>query len=418
MTDGSTDMSRRLRGRLAEAFSDPEVPRLSRGLALSVSLAVDGQPVRFRLSEGRLGWCLEDGIADVTVRAAAQAWDRLLSTPPPPTFHSYTALCLANPAFAIEGDPLLVAQSRAVLERVFEVVVRAAPAEAAVVERSLDGVAGRYATVSSGGRTYDVFSETSGAGAPVLFLHTAGADARQWHGQLSDPGIAACCRMTAFDLPFHGRSMPPRGWDGAPYRLDLATYRDWCAAFVEQVVRAPVIVVGCSMGAAMALVLAADRPHLVAGVVSVEPPFRSKGRINPYQDHVAVHGAHHNASYVRGLMSPLSPDDDRRRAAWIYAQGAPGVYPGDLAFYSDEFDAAEVAPRIDAARTPLCLLSGAYDYSATPDDGVRIAGLIDGAHHVVMPELGHFPMVENPDAFRPYLMDGLRHASGGRIGDR
>ncbi len=39
-------------------------------------------------------------------------------------------------------------------------------------------------------------------------------------------------------------------------------------------------------------------------------------------------------------MSPLSPESDRRRAAWIYSQGAPGIYGGDLAFYSDEFDGA------------------------------------------------------------------------------
>lgn len=417
MTDDSTATSRRLRGRLAGAFSDPEVPRLSRGLALAVSLVVDDEPVRVRLSEARLGWSIEEGDADVTVRAAARAWDDLLSHPPPTKFRSYTTLCLANPAFAVEGSPLVVAQSRAVLERVFEVVVRGASANVTAVDRSMDGVAGRYATVGSDGRVYEVFAEA--AGEPVfLFLHTAGADPRQWHGQLSDPGLAACCRMTAFDLPFHGRSMPPRGWDGAPYRLDLTTYPAWCAAFVEQVAGAPVVVVGCSMGAAIALVLAADRPDLVAGVVSVEPPFRSKGRVNPYQDHAAVHGAHHNAPYVRGLMSPLSPEDDRRRAAWIYSQGAPGVYPGDLSFYSDEFDAAAVVPRIDVARTPLSLLSGSYDYSATPDDGARIADLIPRAKHVVMPELGHFPMAGNPDAFRPYLVDALRHASGGRIDAR
>src|SRR3712207_7469655 len=53
------------------------------------------------------------------------------------------------------------------------------------------------------------------------------------------------------------------------------------------------------------------------------------------------------------------------------SQGAPQIYTGDLAFYSDEFDGAVVAPRIDAAQTPVALLCGTYDYSATPEDGAR-----------------------------------------------
>ncbi|MBN9179749.1 MAG: alpha/beta hydrolase, partial [Microbacterium sp.] len=169
----------------------------------------------------------------------------------------------------------------------------------------------------------------------------------------------------------------------------------------------PAIVVGGSMGAAMAMVLAADCPNQVRGIVAVEPPYRSKGRRNPFQNHVEVHGSLHNSSFVRGLMSPTSPEEDRRRASWIYAQAAPGIYNGDLSFYSDEFDGELVAPRIDGARTPIALLSGTYDYSATPEDGARLARLIKGSLFVTMEGLGHFPMCENPDLFRRYLVQGL-----------
>jgi pimeloyl-ACP methyl ester carboxylesterase len=159
----------------------------------------------------------------------------------------------------------------------------------------------------------------------------------------------------------------------------------------------------------MALVLAAEHPDLLRGIVAVEPPFQSKGRRNPFQHHVAVHGSLHNASYVRGLMSPQSPEGDRRQAAWIYSQGAPGIYGGDLAFYSDEFDGAIVARKIDADKTPVALLSGDYDYSATPADGRKLAALIPGAYFKEMRGLGHFPMCENPDLFRAHLLSALGH---------
>lgn len=167
------------------------------------------------------------------------------------------------------------------------------------------------------------------------------------------------------------------------------------------------------MGAGMAMVLAGARPDLVRGIVAIEPPFQSKGRRNAYQHHVAVHGGLHNASFVRGLMSPTSPEADRRRAAWIYSQGAPGIYTGDLAFYSEEFDGALVAPRIDAAKTPVALLCGTYDYSASPADGAKLAALIPGAKLDVMEGLGHFPMCENPNLFRQHFLAGLIHAGGG-----
>ena len=89
------------------------------------------------------------------------------------------------------------------------------------------------------------------------------------------------------------------------------------------------------------------------------------------------------------VLSPLSPGSRRRRATWIYGQAGPGVYEGDLGFYSDEFDAACYLGRIGTSRTSLWLLTGEYDYSATPADSRRIADAIPGAHFQAMPGLGH-----------------------------
>lgn len=277
-----------LRLRLGAAFGDPELARLTPGLTVSVASIADVRRICFVAEDRHLRWDEHgDAHPDIAIEAASEAWGAALSSPPPPTFHAFTALCLANPAFRVGGDPVTVARARPLLERLFERLAAVPPAPAAALERSMAAVTGRYHAVWIGGRHHDVYAEWAGDGPTVVFLHTAGADSRQFHGQLSDLGMAAACRMVAFDLPFHGRSFPPREWDGGPHRLTTEVYRSWCAAFIEQVAGVPAVVVGGSMGAAMALVLAADRPDLVRGVVAVEPPFRSKGRINPYQHHVA-----------------------------------------------------------------------------------------------------------------------------------
>ena len=53
------------------------------------------------------------------------------------------------------------------------------------------------------------------------------------------------------------------------------------------------------------------------------------------------------------------------------------------------------------------MLTGEYDYSATVEDGRRLAALIPGSRFGVMPGLGHFPMSEHPDLFREHFLPEL-----------
>jgi pimeloyl-ACP methyl ester carboxylesterase len=399
-----------LAGRVSAALDDRELARLGPGLALGFVIKGAGDDLRIRFADGKV--TLDPTAPDDIVLSAASAdWDKVLAAPPEPTFHAFTALDIANPRFTVSGDPLLIAQARASLERLFELICRSEVADAPVPARDISQIQGNYVSVPLAEGMADIFVESAGQGQNVLLLHTAGADSRQFHGQLADVDLARQYRLVAADMPFHGRSMPPAGWQGEPYRLTATRYLDWCIALIESQFTDKVVVAGGSMGAALALCLAAARPDLLKGIIAIEPPFRSTGRRNPYQHHTAVHAGLHNAAFVRGLMSPTSPLDARRRAAWIYSQGAPQVYSGDLAFYSDEFDGAEIGPRIDASQTPVALLCGTYDYSATPADGRKLADLIPGAMLRVMHGLGHFPMCENPDLFRGHFVAALDHVS-------
>jgi len=63
--------------------------------------------------------------------------------------------------------------------------------------------------------------------------------------------------------------------------------------------------------------------------------------------------------------------------------------------------------------TPVHLIVGAYDLTCTPEDAQRTADAIDGATIAVMDELGHFPMSEHPDGFRPFFVDALARMPAG-----
>jgi pimeloyl-ACP methyl ester carboxylesterase len=407
------DLLETLRTRIAGAAADPEFQAQARGLTTRARLAVGDKAVDLDFAEARLTVSDAGETPDIVIAADEGTWRAIIAARPPRGSQSFTALQLVNTNVRVEGDPLRIAQARPALERLIDCLRDPSDASpVAPAARSLAQIRGRYAVMEASGKTYEVYVEEAGAGPPVVFLHTAGADSRQYGALLADTDLAKRFRLVAFDLPFHGRSLPPLGWDGGAYKLDQQTYAAWVAAFLEQIVGEKAILVGCSMGAAIALVVAGERPDLLSGVISLEPPLRSPGRRNPYLAHACVSGGAHNGSYVHGLMSPTSPESLRRRAAWIYAQGGPGVYSGDLEFYSDEFDGHVVGPRIDTTRIPVTLMTGEYDYSASVEDGQALAALIPGSRFVAMPGLGHFPMTENPDLFRTFFVPALDGMAG------
>ena len=268
-------------------------------------------------------------------------------------------------------------------------------------------IVGRYLNLTSGGDDYRIFYEEAGEGVPLVCLHTAGADSRQFRHVLNDADIAAKFRIVAFDLPYHGKSNPPDRWWLKKYRLTTGAYvgivRDfWLALGLERPV-----VMGCSMGGAVVLKVAADYQNEITGVIGLESAAFAEGRDNDFLHHPAIHGGELAASYTYGLNAPCSPEAGRRENWWYYSQSGPGIYKGDVHFYCEDWDGREDIKEIDASRCKVSLLTGEYDYSATPDMTRAVADAIAGARFTVMEGIGHFPMVENYERFRPYLLAEL-----------
>lgn len=400
---------------LRSAIAHPSVLAVAHGLDLTIRMGIIGEATDPQ--SAAIDICIRNGDVAlehvcrdtpvIIILAEQDAWAKALAVVPPPLFQSFSAWQLRNPEFSITGEPLAIAQSRAFLECLIE-RWHVSASRADPKNPSLENITGRYHRVTGPhGRSTDIFVETSGEGLPLLCLHTAGADARQYHGVMSGLATYKRYKVISFDMPAHGRSMPTDDWDGEDYKLDQSSYVAWCVAVIEQVIGQAVMLLGCSMGAAIALVIAAERPDLVKAVFALEAPVRPRGRRNDFLTHGQVNAGWHTSAYVRGLMSPLSPLEHRRRAAWIYAQGGPGVYDGDLRFYSDEFDGENIAKAIDGRRTPVVLMTGHYDFSATVADAKVLSGWIAHSRVVEMPELGHFPMTENPVALLGYLLPEL-----------
>ena len=117
-------------------------------------------------------------------------------------------------------------------------------------------------------------------------------------------------------------------------------------------------------------------------------------------------------------MAPQSPDEYRWETWWYYAQGGPGVFKGDLYFYSVDHDFRDLCRKI-SGRMPIIMMTGVYDFACTPEMTEQTADKIRNAECIIMKGIGHFPMCENPEVFKKYLMPVLDRLVDIRgIGDR
>ena len=272
------------------------------------------------------------------------------------------------------------------------------------MKATLEPITGRYVHFDILGESCRVYFEECGQGIPLLCLHTAGSDGRQFRHMLCDEDITSRFRVIAFDMPWHGKSYPPVGFQDRDYELTTERYVATIRAFIAALELDRPVVMGCSIGGRIVLQLAhAHGPEFRALIGLEGADHQQPWYDTSWLDRPDVHGGEVCAALVSGLIAPQSPEAARRETLWAYKQGGPGVFKGDLYFYRVDGDLRGRVAGIDTKVCPLYLLTGEYDFSCTPEDTRRTAASIGGASVTIMEELGHFPMSENPQQFRRYI---------------
>jgi pimeloyl-ACP methyl ester carboxylesterase len=273
---------------------------------------------------------------------------------------------------------------------------------------ALEPIVGRYVHLDIEGAAHRIYFEEAGAGIPLVCLHTAGSDGRQWRHLLNDEKVTAMFRVIAFDLPFHGKSNPPESWRGEEYRLTTHSYTQAIRSFCRALGLDRPVIIGCSIGGRIVLNLAIEYASEFRALIGLEAAdYQAPWYDTAWLHRPDVHGGEICAALVSGLIAPGGPDSARRETLWHYMQGGPGVFKGDLYFYRVDGDLRPKIGLADTSACPLFLLTGEYDYSCSPADTLRTAASIAGAEVTVMEGLGHFPMSENPEQFRRYILPVL-----------
>jgi len=278
-----------------------------------------------------------------------------------------------------------------------------------------EAITGKYIYITIHDVEYRVYFEESGEGIPLLCQHTAGSDGRQWRHLMNDKEVTSEFRVIAVDLPYHGRSLPPESkeWWKEEYKLTKRFFLDFLIEFSHALDLERPVFSGCSMGGHIALDLALEHPEEFRAVIGLQAADFTPGLDLIWFDHPRISAEFKYANLYEST-APTSPEKYRREVGWIYSQSAPPVFRGDLFYYSVEHDLSEKLQQIDTSRVAVYILAGEYDFASTPEMCGQTASKIKGAEFVKMKQLGHFPVTENYELFRGYLLPILKKISKNR----
>ena len=126
-------------------------------------------------------------------------------------------------------------------------------------------------------------------------------------------------RMVAYDLPYHGKSLPPIGdrhWE-KPYNLTRDFFLKFILTFAAELELDRPVFIGCSMGGQVAVDLAAHHPDRFRAVIGVEASLNSPGYYLDQFYHPRISNEAKPAT-MYGLCAPSSPEPNIRETIFGY----------------------------------------------------------------------------------------------------
>jgi magnesium chelatase accessory protein len=245
-----------------------------------------------------------------------------------------------------------------------------------------------------------------GTGPVILLLHGTGAATHSWRDLM--PNLAKNFTVVAMDLRGHGFSAPP---DYAG-EMSLPKLTEGVAKVVNKLPLGsspPVLIVGHSAGAAIAVELCQRRMMAPRGVVALNGamlPFG--GPANPIFTPLAKIFA--SNALVPSLFSWHAADP--QVVARLLARTGSTIDAEGMKFYAmlarfrghaasalkmmANWDLPTFAANLPNFTRPLLMINGGNDLTIPPATTERVSQLVKGSRVIQMPGLGHLAHEERP----------------------
>jgi pimeloyl-ACP methyl ester carboxylesterase len=245
--------------------------------------------------------------------------------------------------------------------------------------------------------------DDTGSGEPLVLVHGLATTREIWTGVL--PQLSRSRRVVTLDLPGFGESPP----SGPGFELDEVADRV-ARGLAAHGVRGPFDLVGHSLGAAVALTLAARRPRTVRRLVLVAPA--GLAALPRVAGRVLARGADPVLA-ARRALAPLTDFDWGRRLVLAFAAADGASIPplqarlmiGASASAQRTAEAlrtitaADLRPLLREASVPIGVIWGARDRTIPARLARSIREIRPDAEVMLIEQAGHVAMIERPAAF-------------------
>ena len=250
----------------------------------------------------------------------------------------------------------------------------------------------------------DIFYETAGAGPPLVLIHPLPFDHNVWLYQQAR--FSDRFRVVAMDLRGWGRSSKPT----EPFSLaDMGA--DVLAVLAKEGATEDAVIMGCSVGSKIALMLACDHPEIFEAAILIGG---NSGPQNQFDHRVAAYRANAKAGTLRdyhlghlrfGVTARWADSAIGTYLLDGFAERGAGLNPDSIARVFEALTLSDITPKLPSFKTPTLIVNGEHD-GALPG-GTKTASLIAGCEHRILPGAGHCCFIEEPAAFDALAMDFL-----------
>jgi pimeloyl-ACP methyl ester carboxylesterase len=251
----------------------------------------------------------------------------------------------------------------------------------------------------------DIYYEKAGSGPALVLIHALPFDHNLWLYQVER--FSSRFTTVAMDLRGWGRSAKPH----TPFSLgDMGN--DILGVLADENIAAGAVVLGCSIGSKLALMLACDHPKLFQAAILVGG---NSGPQNQFDHRIAAYRAHHAAGTLmeyhlghlrHGVTQTWADSPIGRYLLSGFAERGAVLDPESIAQVFGGLTISDLTPRLPGYRSPTLIVNGEHD-NALPG-GTRTALLIAQAEHKILPGTGHCCFLEDPASFEALVQAFLR----------
>ena len=249
-----------------------------------------------------------------------------------------------------------------------------------------------------------VHYEVIGRGKPVILLHG-------WIGSWDHWTDTLAC----LESKFRGYALDFWGFGDSTKKLDSFDISDFVSMvdqFMERLGIDSAPIIGHSMGGTVALSLALAKPERVKQVVVVGSPIVGSS-LNVF---LQLAGQPQIASLLwkfpfllHTFLRLYSPFVAHASQKWYQMVIRDVSATTKVSFFSSirSLHHTDLRPRLSDIKVPTLGVYGLTDVIVSPYQGKLISQHVKGSRVAMMAGSGHFPMLDEPEAFNNYLLDFL-----------